>query len=348
MSDAANLQGVTHIVCNEAPACASRAAELRARAGVGPHVPLVTRQFFTDALRSNTRPSEAAYLIQEDQPRRESNATQVQTPPAGGSVGGGERCDTCRARLLWSEVGRCLCCTAREPAAARAVRLRYRAAHPHNRELVAALNALYELEVARAGGAPDKLNAAEAFSRAAAVLKAAPHPLLDEESVLDADLPYVGEKVRRLAAEFVATGKMARLEQLRGHARTVATAALLRIPWVGAAAATAWAAGGARCAADVRAMDAEGTLQPSLPMGRALQRVAMEHAEEVRLRFYARCAHSAADVTDATPPPSALGGGAARRLGAGARGLRARACSCRCHRRGAHCWRLWTRQGCVL
>jgi hypothetical protein len=56
----------------------------------------------------------------------------------------------------------------------------------------------------------------------------------------------------------------------------------MRVPWVGVATATAWAAAGARSAADVREMDAQGTLQPPLPAGRALQRVAIEHAEEVR------------------------------------------------------------------
>ena len=275
---------MTHIVCDAAPACAPRAAELRARAGVGSHVPLVTRQFITDALQLNTRPDEAAYLIQEDQPR-DMDAAHVVTPSVA-IAAPGERCDTCRGRLQWCDVGRCLRCTASEPASARAVRLRYRAAHPHNRELVAAFSELYELEVvvARAGGAPDKLNAAEAFSRAAAVFKAAPRPLLDEESVTDANLPYVGDKIRQLAAEFLATRTMARLEQLRRHSRTMAVAKLMRIPWVGAAAATAWALKGARCAADVRNMDAEGTLEPPLPRGRALQRVAVEHAEEARSR----------------------------------------------------------------
>ena len=272
-------QEITHIVCDAAPPCAPRGAELRARARAGPDVKLVTRSFITDALATGERPDDSAYLIEEER-THEATAQAASAGPA--TPIDSERCDACGARLQWCEVGRCLRCTSREPAAARAVRLRYRAAHPHNRELVAAFDALYELEVAHAAGRPERLNAAEAFSRAAAVFKAAPTHLRDEEDVSDADLPYIGEKVLALAGEFLATGRMERLEQLRRQPRTVATAALMRVPWVGVATATAWAAAGARSAADVREMDAQGTLQPPLPAGRALQRVAIEHAEEVR------------------------------------------------------------------
>ena len=85
-----------------------------------------------------------------------------------------------------------------------------------------------------AGGTPARLNAAEAFSRAAAVLKAAPAPLRDEQDLADADLPYIGDKVRRLIGEFLATGTMERLEKHRGNGRTTAALRFTRIPWVGA------------------------------------------------------------------------------------------------------------------
>ena len=240
----------------------------------------MTRQFLTDALLHNARPDEKPYGIEEARNDDDDDAQAMRPPPAPTTPADGQRCNGCGAKLQWCEVGRCLRCTAGEPAAAHAVRLRYRADHVHNRPLVAAFDALYELEVAQAGGRPDKLNAAEAFSRAAAVFKAAPRQLRDEEDV--ANLPFVGEKVVALAGEFLLTGHMQRLEQLRRHARTVAVAALMRVPWVGAATATAWAAAGARSAADVRTMDAQGTLQPPLQAGRSLQRVAIEHAEEVR------------------------------------------------------------------
>lgn len=267
---------MTHIICDDAPPCAVRTEELRSRAGAGPEVPLVTRAFLTKALLSGTRPDEAEFLFAA--PPAAGAASQQHAPATPRD---GEHCDACGLRLAWSELGRCLRCTAREAAPARALRLRYRAAHPHNRALVAAFQALYDLEVAQAGGNPERLNAAEAFSRAATVLKAAPAPLRDEEDVSDANLPYIGEKVARLAGEFLETGTMQRLEQLRSSARTVAIAELMRVPWVGAVAAMAWAADGARSAADVRAMDAAGTLLPPLPAGRALQRVAIEHAEEL-------------------------------------------------------------------
>jgi hypothetical protein len=90
-------------------------------------------------------------------------------------------------------------------------------------------------QVAAAAGAPSRLNAAEAFARAAAVLKAAPAPLRDEEDLLDACLPYIGDKTRRLVAEFLSTGAITRLERHRSNARTVAAALFARIPWVGAA-----------------------------------------------------------------------------------------------------------------
>ena len=86
-----------------------------------------------------------------------------------------------------------------------------------------------------AGGAPARLNAAEAFSRAAAVLKAAPGRLRDEEDVADANLPFIGDKLRRLAGEFLATGTMERLEKHRANGRTVAALRFTRIPWVGTA-----------------------------------------------------------------------------------------------------------------
>jgi hypothetical protein len=156
-----------------------------------------------------------------------------------------------------------------------------------------------------AGGAPARQNAAEAFARVAAVLKAAPAPLRDEQDILDAGLPYIGDKSRRLAGEFLETGTMERLEKHRANARIVAAVRFARIPWVGDAVRAAhacvracehpaatethpqtalrWAAGGARSFQDVRDADADGTLSPPLPAGRALQRLAVEHAEQAPL-----------------------------------------------------------------
>ena len=85
-----------------------------------------------------------------------------------------------------------------------------------------------------AAGAATRLNAAEAFARAAAVLKAAPAPLRCEEDLLDAALPYIGDKTRSLVTEFLTTGAMTRLEQHRSNARTSAALLFARIPWVGA------------------------------------------------------------------------------------------------------------------
>ena len=55
-----------------------------------------------------------------------------------------------------------------------------------------------------------------------------------------------------------------------------------------AQAATRWAAAGLRSFEDVRRADAEGALDPPLPPGRSLQRIAVEHAEEVRCGKHAQ------------------------------------------------------------
>jgi hypothetical protein len=101
--------------------------------------------------------------------------------------------------------------------------------------------ALPRAQSVAAGSLPERLNAAEAFSRAAAVLKAAPRPLTCEEDIADLDLPYIGAKTRRLAAECIATGTMERLEKHRANARTAAAVRFARIPWVGSAVRAATA-----------------------------------------------------------------------------------------------------------
>jgi hypothetical protein len=88
-----------------------------------------------------------------------------------------EPCGTCGRALGWQEVGTCQACLASAPATARALHLRFRLQHP-NVALVAALSELAEYEELFG-----EVLSADAFHRAAAVLKATPGDVNDRRAL---------------------------------------------------------------------------------------------------------------------------------------------------------------------
>jgi hypothetical protein len=138
---------VTLILCDSDAGCLRRARELRAAAG-NPAAPLVRRAWLSDSVRAGALRELDAYRIDAPQPATPTRAAPASAPPRQQSRGADEdaRCDACRGRLESTAIRRCLRCMAHEPATLRALHLRYRADHPHNRQLVAAFEELYEFE----------------------------------------------------------------------------------------------------------------------------------------------------------------------------------------------------------
>ena len=152
-ADAHRRAQVTHIVCED-DSCAARAGALRAAARATDDVPLLRRAWLSDSVRDGAlHPLSPDYIIlSAGAPPPQPPETPARAPPgaaAAKAVAGGDasRCATCGRPLPESCIARCLRCMAREPAAARCLFLRYRAAHPHNRPVVAAMRELYEYEV---------------------------------------------------------------------------------------------------------------------------------------------------------------------------------------------------------
>ncbi len=141
-------------MCDDAAACASRARELRALAAgdADKDLPLVTRAWLSDSIIAGALRDARAYTIDAPAPpRTPAAAPRVRHDAApglgpAGDAAAPERCDACGRPLQWSEIARCMRFLSDAPAALRALHLRYRADHPHNRELVAAFEELYEYE----------------------------------------------------------------------------------------------------------------------------------------------------------------------------------------------------------
>jgi hypothetical protein len=140
---------VTHIVCDSDAGCLRRASELRACAG-NAAAPLVRRAWLSDSIRAGALRELHAYLIDAPAPATPA-ASALRTQPRD-DADEDARCDACRGVLESTAIRRCLRCMSREPASVRVLHLRYRADHPHNRQLVAAFDELYECEVRFACG----------------------------------------------------------------------------------------------------------------------------------------------------------------------------------------------------
>jgi DNA polymerase lambda len=236
-------------------------------------------------------------------------------PPFAPPPPSGDACASCGKALGWQELARCQAClSASASALERALHLRFLVTHP-NAALVTALSELADYEELFG-----EARSADAFHRAAATLKATPADIRTSADLEACAPPFVGGKLKeRYLPEFWARGTLARLEAHRAQPERVAARALARLPYVGAALASKWAAQGLRTPAEVWAAHTARTLAP--PLATAWQRLSLEHADELLAEIRAedqaplvdavRAAAAAVSVGGA-PLQVALTGGAAR------------------------------------
>jgi hypothetical protein len=159
---------------------------------------LPSRQQVSDSVKRGVLQDVRAYALPSGDEAQPAAAAPPRSPPASADVEGDEPaappslppqhahtapfvppppshepCSACGRALGWQEVGTCQMCLSSAPATARALHLRFRLVHP-NAALVSALSEMAEYEEQFG-----EVLSADAFRRAAAVLKATPNDIND-------------------------------------------------------------------------------------------------------------------------------------------------------------------------
>ena len=133
-------------------------------------------------------------------------------------------------------------------------------------------------------------------------------------------LPFIGEGLKtKYIPQFLATGKIERLERHLCNPEEVAARMLARLPFVSMSDAKAWARAGLQTHAAVWAAHEAGTLRP--PLQNEWEKLGMKHAQELLTDMRSEDQAPLVDVVRAaavaaapagSPPELVLVGGAAR------------------------------------